>query len=188
MIKKQRSSTEEFISKAIITHSDKYDYSKVNYITAREKVIIICKNHGDFPQIPDAHLRGGGCPDCKPNYSKKQIKWLNFISILHNINIQHAENGGEFTIPTTKYKADGYCKDTNTIYEFHGDEYHGNPKINNLNHISYTGKKYGDLYQKTLEREQLIRDLGYNLVVMWEYDWDNITKINKNITKKISFY
>ena len=64
MIKKQRSSTEEFISKAILTHSDKYDYSKVNYITAREKVIIICKKHGDFPQTPDSHLRGVGCPLC----------------------------------------------------------------------------------------------------------------------------
>ena len=32
MIKKQRSSTEEFISKAIIIHGDKYEYLKVDYI------------------------------------------------------------------------------------------------------------------------------------------------------------
>ena len=184
MIKKQRSSTEEFISKAIITHSDKYDYSKVNYITAREKVIIICKKHGEFPQIPDSHLRGVGCPDCKPNYSKKQIKWLNFISILHNIIIQHVENGGEFIIPTTKYKADGYCKDINTIYEFHGDLWHGNPKIFNPEIISFFGIKYGDLYQKTLKREQIIRDLGYNLVVIWEYDWNRLNKSIKILQKK----
>ena len=107
-----------------------------------------------------------------------------FISILHNINIQHAKNGGEFTIPNTKYKADGYCKDTNTIYEFHGDEYHGNPKINNFNHMSYFGIKYGDLYQKTLQREQLIRDLGYNLVVMWEHDWKTINKSIKILQRK----
>jgi hypothetical protein len=184
MIKKQRSSTEEFISKAIITHSNKYDYSKVNYITAREKVIIICKKHGDFPQTPDSHLRGVGCPDCKPNYSEKQIEWLKFIEVLHKINIQHAMNGGEFTIPTTKYKADGYCKDTNAIYEFHGDLWHGNPKIFNSNDTSFFGVKYGELYQNTLQREQLIRDLGYNLVVMWEHDWNNINKSIKILQRK----
>ena len=39
-------------------------------------------------------------------------------------------------------------------------------------------KTFGELYQKTLEREQLIRDMGFNLVVMWESDWN---KINNSI-------
>jgi len=29
----------------------------------------------------------------------------------------------------------------------------------------------GELYDKTLEREQRIRDLGYNLVTIWGSDW-----------------
>jgi hypothetical protein len=181
---KQRSSTEEFISKALIVHNNKYDYSKVNYITAREKIIIICKFHGEFEQIPDSHLRGVACPKCRPNYSKKQIEWLNFISKYYKMNIQHAENRNEFIIPTTKYKADGYCEETNTIYEFHGDLWHGNPKIYNLNDTSYFGIKYGELYEKTLEREKLIKDLGYNLVVMWEYDWNKINKSIKVLQRK----
>jgi len=111
-------------------------------------------------------------------YSRGQIVWLNFIQVLRKINIQHAENGGEYRILTTNYKADGYCEATNTIYEFHGDLWHGNPKIFNPEIISYFGKTYGELYQKTLEREEQIKDLGYNLVVMWEHDWK---KINKSI-------
>jgi hypothetical protein len=105
--------------------------------------------------------------------------WLNFIQVLRKINIQHAENGGEYSILTTNYRADGYCEETNTIYEYHGDIWHGNPKKYNPEHIPYFGKKtFGELYQDTLKREQKIKDLGYNLVVMWGHDWK---KINKSI-------
>jgi hypothetical protein len=39
---------ELFIEKAKKIHFDKYDYSKVNYINDRKKIIIICKIHGEF--------------------------------------------------------------------------------------------------------------------------------------------
>jgi G:T-mismatch repair DNA endonuclease (very short patch repair protein) len=166
-------------------HGDIYDYSKTKYISANNNVIITCKTHGDFEQLPRVHLRPTGCFRCNPKkFSKTQIEWLNFISILQKISIQHAVNGIEFTIPSTKYKADGYCKENNTIYEFHGDLWHGNPKIFNSNGTSFFGVKYGELYQNTLQREQLIRDLGYNLVVMWEHDWKTINKSIKILQRK----
>lgn len=56
--------TESFIQKAREIHGDRYDYSKVEYKSAKEKVIIICKEHGEFPQTPNIHLRGKGCPIC----------------------------------------------------------------------------------------------------------------------------
>jgi hypothetical protein len=183
MKNKQSGTTEEFIEKSIIKHGDKYNYSKVYYINARKKIIINCKNHGDFLQIPDAHLKGVGCPKCIPNYSKVQIQWLNLIQSYKKIHIQHAENGGEFSIPETRFKADGYCKETNTIYEFHGDLWHGNPKVFKSEDVSFFGTTYGELYQKTLEKEERIRSLGFNLVVMWELDWKRI--INSiNILKR----
>ena len=86
-------------------------------------------------------------------------------------------NGQEYHIPTTKYKADGYCEATNTVYEFHGDLWHGNPKKYNPNDTSYFGIQYGELYERTLQREQEIKTLGYNLIVMWEYDWNIIRRI-----------
>ena len=56
--------TKEFIEKARKIHNNKYDYSKVQYKTAKTPVIIICKKHGEFEQLPDVHLRGCGCPKC----------------------------------------------------------------------------------------------------------------------------
>lgn len=40
--------TELFIQKAIQVHGNKYDYSKIEYINAKTKIIIICKEHGEF--------------------------------------------------------------------------------------------------------------------------------------------
>ncbi len=65
-------STEDFIRKARLVHGDKYDYSLVDYKGSDTNVIIICKEHGEFPQLPGNHLSGKGCNDCatygfKPN-------------------------------------------------------------------------------------------------------------------------
>ena len=56
---------EEFIEKARKIHGDKYDYSNVNYINMKTKVIITCPKHGDFPQTPNKHLSGRGCRECQ---------------------------------------------------------------------------------------------------------------------------
>ncbi|MGZ8924248.1 MAG: DUF7487 domain-containing protein [Nitrososphaeraceae archaeon] len=106
------------------------------------------------------------------NYSYKCIQWLESIMQQEGIYIQHAMNGGEYKIPGTRYKADGYCFETNTIYEFHGDYWHGNPKVYLSDEINESiGKTMGDLYKKTIAKENKIRELGYNLVVVWEEDF-----------------
>ena len=60
----KRLTTEEFIERSNIIHSNKYDYSKTNYINARTKVCIICPEHGEFYVLPNSHLQGYGCKKC----------------------------------------------------------------------------------------------------------------------------
>lgn len=57
---------QKFIEKAKFVHGDKYDYSKVFYIDNRKnKVCIICPEHGEFWQTPYNHLLGyEGCKEC----------------------------------------------------------------------------------------------------------------------------
>ena len=64
-------STSEFISKCILIHKNKYDYSLVDYRNSREKVKIVCKTHGEFEQLPYNHLLGKGCNLCNPNFGSK---------------------------------------------------------------------------------------------------------------------
>ena len=59
-----RHSTEDFIKKAKEIHGDRYDYSKVEYVTINKNVTIICTEHGEFEQTPYSHLKSNGCNKC----------------------------------------------------------------------------------------------------------------------------
>jgi len=73
-----RKTRDEFIAEAKLIHDSKYDYSKVEYKTSKEKVCIICPIHGEFWQTPNHHLRGHGCPNC--NESKLEKKVRNYLT------------------------------------------------------------------------------------------------------------
>lgn len=59
-----KSNTEDFIKKAREIYGDRYDYSKVEYKGNKEKVCIICPEHGEWWMSPNNHLRGHRCPGC----------------------------------------------------------------------------------------------------------------------------
>jgi very-short-patch-repair endonuclease len=72
----QSEKTLKFIEKARAKHGDKYEYSEVNYTSAKNKVCITCKTHGIFEQTPTNHLTGFGCNLCANN---KRIDTAEFI-------------------------------------------------------------------------------------------------------------
>jgi hypothetical protein len=76
--------TEEFIELANKIHNNLYDYSKINYINNRTNIIIICKIHGDFPQRPEHHLNGCGCPECKNCKRLNNKTFIEKSNIIHN--------------------------------------------------------------------------------------------------------
>ena len=141
-----------------------------------KKASWICKQGHTWEAIVNSRSRGSGCPKCvSTSFSKIACKWIEGIMQTQSISIQYAKSPeGEYTLPNSKkiIKVDGYCHSTNTVYEFHGDMWHGNPKVYSPSDINpINGKTYGDLYKATIEKEGIIRSLGYNLVVMWEKDF-----------------
>ncbi len=179
-----RMTQEEFIVKARSIHGDAYDYSEVNYELSKLKVRIKCIKHGiTFDMTPNQHTSGkkSGCPLCSSSgYSIIQIEWLAFMESYYDIDIQYKHKNSqtkEYRIKNTKWHADGYCEDTNTIYEFHGDYWHGNPRVYDPEFMhQLRHRRMKTLYKETMYREARIKELGYNLVVMWEYDWKLILK------------
>jgi len=173
--------TKEWIEEAKKVHGDKYDYSKTEYINNRTGVVIICHTHGDFWQTAGIHINQEcGCPRCYKRHSKQQIQWLKYLSV--HREIQHAETeNGEYNVPNTFYSADGYEAKTNTIFEYHGSFWHGNPNIHNPNDVNpVTKKKFGQLFKNTIKKEILLRNLGYNYKCIWDVDW--IKGVNAGIT------
>ena len=84
----------EFIAEAKKIHSDRYDYSKVEYINNSTKVCIICKEHGEFWQTPHRHLAGDGCPICRVN---RKLTTEEFIVKAKNVH------GDKYDYSKTKY-------------------------------------------------------------------------------------
>jgi len=172
------------IEKFVQIWGSEYDYSMVKYVSMWTKVEIKCKLHGCFHVAPHDHIDRIGCKQCsKKMCSKMQIDWIKFMEVRYSTEIQHAFcETGEYKIPSTRYKADGYSEKLHTIFEFHGDFYHGNPKFYNRNDVNTVCKKtFGELYRKTCEKQQKIVDLGYNLVTIWEYQWKIFIKSVKKI-------
>ena len=153
-------------------HSNKYIYSDVCRKDGYLFIEMTCEKHGTFCQRYDHHKRGHGCFKCVVRYSKQQLEWLNYLSVTSDY-IQHAQNDGEFQIPTTNMYADGYEPTANNIYEFQGDFWHGNPSVFDGEDINpRTGTTYASLYEKTQRKITKIKELGYNVYEMWESDWE----------------
>ena len=106
-------------------HGNKYDYSKVEYKTAHDKILIICPEHGEFRQTPNHHLMGNGCPKCsKRNWaytteeyvSMAQKVWdnkydyskTNYVNGKTNITVICPEHG-EFEINPKYHLSGGKC-------------------------------------------------------------------------------
>lgn len=176
---------DEYLIKFENIFGNKYDYSCVKWEGASKYIDVNCKIHGIFTILPYVHKTGKECPKCSNQYSKISIEWLSYMEIKYSVLIQHANNMGEYVIPDTKYKVDGYAKTINTIFEFQGDFWHGNPKLYDKNKINpKNGLTYGELYENTLLKNKLILKKGYNIIEIWENDWKNFIKAIKKIQIK----
>lgn len=158
-------------------YGDLFDYKDVTEFIENNTTwfTVWCNTCGkSFETTIKMHVdQDAGCKHCKEgNFSGMSLKWLEYRQTIDKANIQHAGNIGEYRIPGTNHKADGYCKETKTIYEFHGDYWHGNPKIKNPNALNEkNGRLFGELYKETLEKERIIKSLGYNYISIWESEW-----------------
>jgi hypothetical protein len=109
-----------FIEKAKNIHVDKYDYSLSNYKNSYTKIKIICPLHGEFEQIPNAHLQQKqGCPICNSSKGELKIKKL-----LDKHKIEYLT---QYKFLECKYKLplkfDFYLPKYNTCIEYDGEQH-----------------------------------------------------------------
>jgi very-short-patch-repair endonuclease len=158
-----KSNIHEFIIKVDSLHNSKYTYDKSVYINNYTNITITCKEHGDFYQKPTNHLQGKGCTKCVKKFGIKENKWLDSLNIK------------ERQVRIGKYIVDGYDESTNTIYEFNGDFWHGNPELyNGTDMNSLLNKTFGELYRNTIDREKYLIKKGYNFISIWENDFNKV--------------
>jgi len=157
---KSRLTLKEFISDSKLVHGDKYDYSKVNYDNCMKKVSIICSNHGDFKQTPNAHKRGDGCPKCKFSNGEKMI-----YKILKE-NMVKLE--GEKKFNDCKYilhlKFDFYLPKQNVCIEYHGNQH--------FESVEYFGgiEKLKETQKRDKIKEKYCKENNIGLIILWKID------------------
>lgn len=155
-----------------------YTYDKVDYKGMYSDVIITCVKHGDFTKkAVDFYHKNRLCPMCKINTkSNIETKWLDSLNIPYEYRNKYINFGKKI------YCVDGIDEINKIVYEFYGDFFHGNPDIYKQNDINPLIKEsYGELYNKTLQKENNIKKYGYTIISIWENDFKNqIKNNNKN--------
>lgn len=133
-----------------------------NYLPKSDVIINweCCEGH-TWNAIIKNRTKGSGCPSCHIKRSNSADQWLNE----NNVPIREYY----LKINNKKYYVDGFNPKTNTVYEYFGNFWHGNPEIYELNDINPVSKKtYGELYQKTMNKIKDIERAGFNLIYKWE--------------------
>lgn len=103
--------TEEFITKANIIHSNKYEYGECIYVNTSTYLTITCKLHGNFSQRADHHLQKSGCQQCKSEklYESRISNKEEFISkaiVIH----KNVYDYTDFEYITARTKSTIICK------------------------------------------------------------------------------
>lgn len=148
-------------------HGDRYGYDHFEYKTAHDKIKVECfvPGHGIFEVGARDHVKSG-CPKCRLVEQSSNIshRWLDSLGLPLE---------KEYRFPQYKGRpVDGFHAESNTIYQFHGDYFHGNPVVYDATEYNSRVKKtFGEIYERSCRIDQDFRDLGYNLVIMWEHDW-----------------
>lgn len=71
----------DFITKAVFIHGEKYDYTDIVYVNCRTKVKIKCPIHGEFEQYPMSHItHKQNCPICAKTSMNTETLVKRFIT------------------------------------------------------------------------------------------------------------
>lgn len=66
-----------YIHKANTIHKHRYEYPEFRYTNGKQKIEIICREHGSFYQTCESHLYGTGCPKCANDLaSYDKSRWI----------------------------------------------------------------------------------------------------------------
>jgi len=156
---------DDFISKSIAVHGEKYNYDCVQYTNTRDKVKIVCTDHGPFYQSPNSHLSGRGCPHCSVSVSSGHLEIHEYIKSFYSgdvlINDRKVLNGLEIDL---------YIPDKSLAIEFNGLYWH-----------SFGDTETIEEKNRHKNKRNLCFNNGIDLFYVWEHLWDNKKEIIKSM-------
>ena len=173
-------STETLIQTMKDVHNNEYDYSKVEYKGSKEKICIICPEHGEFWQNGGVHLQGSGCPKCLKSKLENEMS-----SILHNLNIEYFEQYKPIWLKNgrSQQSLDFYLPNYNIAVECQGEQ-HFKP-------IDYFGgeESYKECKKRDIKKNKICLKYGINIIYYFhDMKYDNFYTIKNSCTNLIEFH
>jgi hypothetical protein len=157
---KHRLGADRFIGRAREKHGDKYNYSRIEYIDAHTNVIIICPDHGEFPQEPNAHLKGQGCPSCR--YKGEAAVGTILLHLFQKVARQ-----APIRVHCRVYKFDFQIQDFEPLVYV---EYHGQQHYKPVDFLGKGDEWAAQQFARTQRHDQIKADWckrnGYPLIVI----------------------
>lgn len=161
-----------FVMKARKIHGDIYDYGKTVYKKATEKVIITCKNHGDYKITPTNHLAGSGCILCGREKTRNSLKSSNENLLFKLLTLEFDDIEQSNRKILSGYEIDIFRCSNKKCIEFNGDYWHCNPnKYSSDFKIIQTNKTAAEIWAADKNKQILLNSRGYELMIVWESDW-----------------
>lgn len=159
--------TEKFVLEARKVHGDKYDYSKTEYLSAKDKVCIVCPEHGDFWQEASSHISGCGCPKCNHIISKAETEIAEYVRSLYDGEvITNCRN-----MLAEHKELDIYIPSLKVAFEYDGMIWHSDRYRVDANYH--------------LKKTEECANKGIKLYHIFEYEWINRQEIVKDKIKHI---
>lgn len=136
---------EEFIEKCIQKHNNFYSYDKTEYVNNDTKILVTCKEHGDFYITAKNHISGQKCRACAYKYrnNRNETKEI-FVSKAIKVH-GHKYDYSKVEYKNTRSKVLITCKT------------HGDFHILPANHIQKQGCKLCGIENSNLIRDEWIK-------------------------------
>lgn len=168
---------------------DQYDFSKVVYITAKTKVIVTCKDHGDFLIDPDKLMQGCGCKECghiKAGKSQRDKAARELEGVFREV---HGDGYGydRSIYVDDKTHIDIFCKTCNKYFKQAPSYHKQGAGCSSCNSSGFRGGKPAILYYLRVEtRNQIAYKVGItNRTVKDRYSVTDLSKIT--VLSELSF-
>lgn len=167
--------TKEFIKESKLIFLDEYDYNKTVYLKSDKKLIITCKQHGDFEVTPNNHLsKKQGCPICRE--SKGEVK-IRKLLIDKNILFVREKTFNDCKGKIRCLPFDFYLPNHNLVIEYDGKHH--------FEIVDAFGGKRGfnDIRKNDKIKNNYLLENNIKLLRIPYYEYDNIELIlNKMIS------
>lgn len=176
---RSRKSLDTFVAESREIHGDKYDYSKVEYMSNFIKVTIICMEHGEFAMTPSSHIhQGSSCPSCS-NFKSENLcrRIIQTLTGRQFIKIRPPFLKG--------LELDGYCEELNLAFEYQGKQHYYY-----IPHFHRNGIR--DLISQNLRdkiKKILCDKTGIRLITIpYSYSFMDVDKLRCYIENKLNMF